>query len=696
MDVQATLEGFSQTWSSGSEVIDVKLTLGQNEKSSVCTLTLADPGHVIAAALINHSLVKGGIVALPDSQQQPESGIVPTGFVLEGSAVLSPLRQAFLDTIAFAEGTYNQPESGYKTIVGYTQFTSYADHPRVYVADANSTAAGRYQFLDTSWDLAKKALKLPDFSPASQDKAALREIQAKGALSSVDNGNFEAAVTACRRVWASFPKAGHGQLEHSMSKLKAFYNQRLVALGVNPGLPNLTKEPPKATKEVASANTPVTEMVKGNKLNITVAETVFEFYHQGTEALHDGKTTLTGQGIRWVLRRRKRNKTLGQTTLKQLSTKIAAAHKVRLNYLAPLDLTYQHLDQTGISDYELLLRECRQAGLFVSESNGVMTIKALANIEDSQFVVAEGLNLIAWSIKDQALGSSSESEGSSLLQTESKVTINPITGQFEQSMPDIDLVKDESVTGKPADPPKGALEPGQAAIATQNRARVKRVKGLPSVFTVVLTPATLGLKPLDAIRTTGLPEVLSRVWLVDAVSHEVAAGKTTLSCYSPIEVLDTTPQPQNTPSNTKASVTTLNPGKFIVPCHGVVTSTVGKRKAPTAGASTLHKGTDIGVPLGTPIVASLGGVVVFSGFSGGAGLLITLQHDGGYQSLYMHNSKLIARQGQQVQQGETIALAGNTGTGTGVHCHFEVRKNGIYQHPRDFGLPQLANKGDRV
>ena len=68
-----------------------------------------------------------------------------------------------------------------------------------------------------------------------------------------------------------------------------------------------------------------------------------------------------------------------------------------------------------------------------------------------------------------------------------------------------------------------------------------------------LSSVTLTLEPLQAVRTTGLTGVLSRIWLIDSVSHDVAEGKTTLQCYSPIEVLDTSsPEtPTQTTTNNK-------------------------------------------------------------------------------------------------------------------------------------------------
>lgn len=699
MDITAKLEGFKETWRSRVDIVDLKLTIGQQDKSSTVSVVLADLDKTTAATLINHSLSNGGLAPL-EAPETAKADIVPEGFVDTSGTTggQSALRKAFLDVIAYAEGTSGKGDNGYNVLFGIDKFfSSYADHPRVRHSFGNTytTAAGRYQFIDTTWDSFAKKLKLKDFSPANQDKAAIGLLDEVEALGDIDAGRFEVAIAKASSKWASLPGSRSGQRQKPMTELKDIHQKALKGSNVTPSVSQATKADPVKSEDSQA-------MVKGNKLTITIAETSFEFYHQGTEITSDCKTTVTGQGIRYVLGRRKRNKTIGQTTLKQLATAIATAHKVKLDYQAPLDISYTYLDQSGISDYELLLRECRQAGLFVSEQNGTLTIKALSNIRDSQYVLAEGLNLISWAIKDEAIDSSKDDEGSALLQGEDKVSLNPITGQFEQSKPDIDSVKDSSVTGKAEKAVVGKTDPGQASVTDLNRAKVKRVKGLPSSFVVPLTSATLGLKPLDAVRTTGLPGVLSRVWLIDSVTHEVARGTTTLSCYSPIEVLDTSPDTvgateavNSVNDTTDASRITPSSG-FILPLHGTFTSPYGMRKG------RMHQGVDIssvaGTGAGGSIVAAANGIVVFSGAMGGYGLTVDIKHPSGHKTRYAHQSTIKARLGAEVKQGDVIGIEGNTGKSRGTHLHFEIFRpnSGSRDNPVDH-LPALrGNLGRRV
>ncbi len=123
------------------------------------------------------------------------------------------------------------------------------------------------------------------------------------------------------------------------------------------------------------------------------------------------------------------------------------------------------------------------------------------------------------------------------------------------------------------------------------------------------------------------------------------------------------------------------PIKFKWPANGVVTSPFGVRWG------VMHEGIDIGLPQGRPVLASASGKVIFAGTHGGYGKTIIVQHEKKFFTIYAHNAKLLARQGQSVRQGERIALSGKTGKATGPHLHFEVRKNSKPLDPLKF-LPK--------
>lgn len=104
-----------------------------------------------------------------------------------------------------------------------------------------------------------------------------------------------------------------------------------------------------------------------------------------------------------------------------------------------------------------------------------------------------------------------------------------------------------------------------------------------------------------------------------------------------------------------------------------VTSSVGNRNAPTAGASTNHKGTDIGVPVGTPIHSLSSGTVLHAGQASGYGQWVQIQQDDGKIVTYGHVSKYdYFSEGDRVNAGDVVALSGNEGVSTGPHLHLQI------------------------
>jgi murein DD-endopeptidase MepM/ murein hydrolase activator NlpD len=123
-------------------------------------------------------------------------------------------------------------------------------------------------------------------------------------------------------------------------------------------------------------------------------------------------------------------------------------------------------------------------------------------------------------------------------------------------------------------------------------------------------------------------------------------------------------------------------GRYIWPVQGFLTSGFGYRIHPIRGTMIFHAGLDLAADYGTPIAAADNGVVIHSGWYGGYGNCVILDHGGGYTTLYGHCQSLWVRYGQTVRQGATIATVGSTGMSTGPHLHFEVRKDGIAIDPR--------------
>lgn len=117
---------------------------------------------------------------------------------------------------------------------------------------------------------------------------------------------------------------------------------------------------------------------------------------------------------------------------------------------------------------------------------------------------------------------------------------------------------------------------------------------------------------------------------------------------------------------------------------GRISSGFGPRSAPTAGASSYHRGLDIAVSSGTPILAAGDGKVVTATYSSSAGNYLMIYHGKRLYTVYMHCSRLAARVGDTVRRGQVIAYVGSTGISTGPHLHFGVSKNGSYVNPLTF------------
>jgi murein DD-endopeptidase MepM/ murein hydrolase activator NlpD len=109
---------------------------------------------------------------------------------------------------------------------------------------------------------------------------------------------------------------------------------------------------------------------------------------------------------------------------------------------------------------------------------------------------------------------------------------------------------------------------------------------------------------------------------------------------------------------------------LIWPCDGVVVSGFGMRWG------RMHEGIDIGCAYGAPNRAAAAGTVIYSGWLGGYGNLVVVDHGNGLSTAYAHASSVLVGVGQSVSQGETVSLVGSTGNSSGPHLHFEVRVNG--------------------
>ncbi len=125
-------------------------------------------------------------------------------------------------------------------------------------------------------------------------------------------------------------------------------------------------------------------------------------------------------------------------------------------------------------------------------------------------------------------------------------------------------------------------------------------------------------------------------------------------------------------------------GGFRWPVRGRISSPFGWRRDPFNKRKDFHTGIDIKAPSGRTIVAAKGGRVAYSGWMGGYGRVIVIDHGGSYKTLYAHCSRLLVPRGRKVSRGQAIARVGSSGRSTGPHLHFEVRYRNSATNPLKF------------
>ncbi len=137
----------------------------------------------------------------------------------------------------------------------------------------------------------------------------------------------------------------------------------------------------------------------------------------------------------------------------------------------------------------------------------------------------------------------------------------------------------------------------------------------------------------------------------------------------------------------------VNGSGWAKPVSGTITSPYGPRpNKPLPGVNPFHGGVDLAASCGTTIYAATDGKVSYSGWLGTYGKWVQIDHGGGIQTGYAHNSKLLVDRGERVTAGQPIALVGTTGASTGCHSHVEVRRNGAGRDPVDY----FKKKGVRL
>lgn len=192
----------------------------------------------------------------------------------------------------------------------------------------------------------------------------------------------------------------------------------------------------------------------------------------------------------------------------------------------------------------------------------------------------------------------------------------------------------------------------------------------------------LQLENLEAARARLLADVQSQR---DSISAQVTElENSTVALENQIQREINSHRSYLRPSAPQATRRVWGTGRYLNPAEGPITSPFGYRVHPIFGTLRFHTGVDIGAYYGSAILAADSGTVIDSGWMGGYGNCLIIDHGGGYSTLYAHCSELYVSYGQGVTKGQQIAAVGSTGNSTGPHLHFEVRINGEPVDPLGF------------
>ncbi|MFN6486299.1 MULTISPECIES: peptidoglycan DD-metalloendopeptidase family protein [unclassified Nostoc] len=627
-------------------------------------------------------------------------------------STLSVNMRATLDTIAFAEG------AKYNMIFGGSTFSSYAKHPNkvIKLSGYSSSASGRYQFLNTTWAGLQSSLGLPDFSPVSQDKGAVELIRQKGAVNDVEQGNFESSITKVNSVWASLPGSPYGQPTKTMSALKTYYLSR-IKFYKEGGIPSANVASSVAASQSPTTQvTPIAKTLAGAQITVEMgyggkAIAAYSFIHTGLKfsLFEPDALEFSGTAATVVLTQIVRNTVYTNLTFKKIAKKITSNYGMKLDMPQDGPL-YTRFPQRGITDYEALLIEARRIGYRVHCVGPTLYIgpRKDSKADQNVFVCKYGTDMGGtFTVSHQAQTSSSggarsSKPGETTSVGERKFEVDPDTGVMVQK-------KKENVVGTGGDSlpsTTGAISPIPAptttgATDTTDSQRVSdenRIKGIIAQTEFPTTPEVLTLDPDTLFLTKGVSKFLDRMWVIDTITHTYSGGSfvSRATCYSPLKNKSASsdiPSVKSIENPVISNNANSGSNNYIIPAHGTFTSPYGMRTL--NGVTKLHKGIDIANNEGTPIQAAADGTVSSAGNANdGYGNKVIIDHVNNEQTAYAHASKILVSNGQQVKQGQVIALMGNTGHSFGNHLHFEIRVAGTPINP---GLRvKLPKKGDPI
>jgi murein DD-endopeptidase MepM/ murein hydrolase activator NlpD len=744
----------------------VKVSLGEGDRSSTCNFSISDPKLKVGQALFAQSFDTGGIEVPPDLLQAPPPP--PSASGSEGGQIFEDLSdlpgdgQLIINECG-KQGIRDIPSIAYIMATVQRETGTYKPIPEIGGPNARYAPYYGRGYVQLTWD----------FNYAKYSKITGKDLVGNPDL--VLEPALAAFILVHGFLTGTFTDGAHKLRDHISAdgSKKDFMNARRIINGTDvasliagyaqewekkleglklkkggagasdkdeddtPSSPASVPEPvttsPPAPGEIADKadSAPVEISEKGTEIIVGLGEdfdslTDFHFIHTGTTVqVRPSSVSIKGQCIRWLLARRKQNTTYQDITLRELAELVCE----RMGLVLEMEgdgPRFAFLDQSGLSDFGLLKRECDAVGFLIQDRTDNRLIITPMRPDFTGFVIQP------WMIHESSLQFADEASGDMPANrkpsgggTEVKAEIKPESGEIVQvreedsrgTMEEANEGDAMGVTGPATPSIYGTIavsndaaglptqETGAIALANNEevaaealKEEVQRVQGWPGSVTLKMTGATLSLVPgnIIAISPDCAGGVFAREWRLGTVAHSVQAegpSTTELTFYTPQESV---PKKEENSSGSggssgggETSDQTVGESGWLRPSSGVLTSDYLSRNARRPN----HHGVDISAGEGSPIFCAYDGVVVDvepncqigdQRCGGGFGTLVFVE-SGQYTHYYCHMQPGVTwKVGDQIKQGELVGKESDTGASRGAHLHFQIMQGGQSVDPAQF------------
>lgn len=544
-----------------------RVSLGEGDRSSNCSFDIYDPRQFFAQKYLQSSYDQGGLTGLGPPPGATAGVGAATGVgsfgggsssATEKAIVAECLRQGVSDRaqIAYILATAKHESANFTALTEFASGSAYEgrrDLGNINPGDGVKFKGRGYVQITGRANYRKYSKILGQDFEANPTGMASPNVALFTLVHGMKTGTFTGRkvgdyVGGNRRDFFNARRVVNDVDQASL--ISGYANQYLANLD---SLMPSGQQPASGVVKPVEQSPPVEAAQKGGQISIWIGYepdqlTEFAFIHTGTRYQGTDRhlTSFEGQSVRWLLTRRLKNATYKDITLRQLAEKVAKGYGLQLKMQGD-GPRYEFLDQTGITDYALLQRECDRIGYRLYDEGPSLVVEERKG-KPVGFVLEYGVNMDSFEVRDQAQtdssgGARASEPGTSNPTGEIKTVLDPLTGGLKQKRPE-----NKAATGKIGDALIAAtgaktdkIQPkttGETAGADQVRQdAAKRVKGFPGSASFTTTPAALTLNPDTPFITEGhQADFLNRVWVIESVGHEWQSGnlRTSVNFYSPM------------------------------------------------------------------------------------------------------------------------------------------------------------------